>query len=168
MKKLVASLLVLTSAFVAACSGVSAAERKAVDEYTKKAAELAKEGGRIVVQEIRPSLREIESGELKPEQFRTFAKGWKSGMENVRRGFAEARTTEHLKPVAKLFDEAFRLYIAAIDLFAAASLKTGQELKDAITAAIPTAERADKTYDRAAAALRKERKRVGLPPVSVP
>ena len=151
-----------------ACSRISPEERRAVDAYTETVAPLAREGGRIVVQEIRPSLGDLSSGRIDAAEFGRRASAWKAAMQKVRTGFANAPRTPGLEQTAKIFDISFNLYLEAIDAFVIASSKTGEALTAAISAAVPTAERADTTYDQAVALLKKERKRVGLPEVSVP
>ena len=81
----------------------------------------------------------------------------------MRDGFKAVVPPPRLRAAADLFDQSLAGYLDAIDAFVAASVKTGEALKAAITAAVPIAERADKTYDRAKSLLDVERKRVGLP-----
>ena len=56
---------------------------------------------------------------------------------------------EKLTTGMRSYDLALRQYEEAIDGFVAASRHPPNELAAAITAAVPTAERADRTYDRA-------------------
>jgi hypothetical protein len=158
-----AAAVVVAAALLAACGGSGAAERAAVRRYIETLRPLAKDGGRVVVEGVRPGLSDIERGRVTGAVFRSRAQAWRSEMERVQTGFAATPPPARLKPAAALFDESLRGYIAAIDRFVMASYKTGDALKAAITAAVPTAEQADKTYDRAIALVNAERKRVGLP-----
>lgn len=168
LRRALCLVAILALGYTAACSRVSPSERLAIDAYTTAIQPHAREGGRIVVQLIRPALGDLEAGRTTAEDFRAQAASWKQQVQRVREGFASAPVPSSLRETAKLFDESLRGYVNAIDAFVQASFKTGDELKSAVTAVVPIAERADQTYDRAVALLRKERKRAGLPETTVP
>ncbi|MCA1833971.1 MAG: hypothetical protein ABR548_04340 [Actinomycetota bacterium] len=158
-----AALLVAFAFVVPACGGgASAGERIGVRTYVETIKPLAKEGGRVVIEGVRPGLSDLVNGRITGETFRSQAKGWRGELEQVRVGFAAAKIPDKLARAAQLFDTSLRGYVAAIDAFVAASFSVGEPLKTAIKSAVPLAERADKTYDEATAILEKERKRVGL------
>jgi hypothetical protein len=144
------------------------AERRKVQAYADAIRPILKEGGRVVVEEIRPRLADIELGQVTPEQFRLEAGGWHDAMGRLRVRLRKVPvpSSSGLRQAALLYDLALSQYQAAIDGFAAASRKPKAELKAAISAAVPLAERADRTYDRADALLNAALRRVGLPTAS--
>lgn len=140
-----------------------AREQAAVRAYADGIRPFAREGGRVVTEQIKPRLTDLELGKVTAEQFRQEAAAWKRKMEDVRQGFAGVAPPKRLREAAHLYDRALRQYREAIDAFAAASTRPPAELKDAITAAVPTADAADHTYDRADALVQAELARVHLP-----
>ena len=107
------------------------------------------DGGRIAAEDMRPGLADLEFHRVTPERFREEAAAWRRGMERVRQALARLRPPHNLERAASLYDLALRQYEEAIDGFVVASREPPSELAAAITAAVPTAERADRTYDRA-------------------
>jgi hypothetical protein len=164
----VKGLVLLVLVLVVACSHVNAAERNAIKAYADGIHPAAVDGGRIVQDGIKPGLRDLENGSKAPADFRSSAAAWRRDMEDVRRRFAAVAAPPGLALAKSLFDQSLGDYLRAIDAFVAASLQPKSKLQAAITAAVPIAEKADKTYDRASTALKAEMQRVGLPVPSNP
>lgn len=139
------------------------ADREEVRAYAEAIAPLAREGGRIAVLGIRQGLGALVFGDVGPEEFRRQAAGWRQGMSRVRESFAAVPAPGSLAAVAAEFDRALATYLRAIDAFVEASRAPRDAIPDAIEAAVPIAEEADRIYDRASAMLDAERRRVGLP-----
>jgi hypothetical protein len=147
------------------CGGSSSSTRDDVRTYVDATRAAGKDGGRIIVEEIKPSLNDLRAGRLAPPEFVERAVGWKRDLETVRLAFAAAHPpTSHagLAEAASLFDRAMHQYEDALDSFAAAATAPGPQLADALAPGIRLAEAADETYDRArslvddAAAVRSE------------
>ena len=122
---------------------------------------LIQDAGPLIVREMKPSLSDLHSHKLSPEQFRDYASGWKARFERMRASFNGCPAPAKLRPAARLYDRAMGEYIEAVDAFAAASTKP--DLGAAITEAVPAAEKADRTYDQADEIVKKELKRLDLP-----
>lgn len=124
-------------------------DQRALRAYASAIRPFQRAGGQVVAEEIRPRLADIELGAVTADQFRVEATAWKQKMESVRRGIAAVKPPTRVKAAAHLYDVAMRQYQAAIDAFVVAVGRPPAELKEAITAAVPLADRADATYDRA-------------------
>ena len=143
-------------------------ERRAVVAYAAAIKPYQRAGGQVVAEEIRPRLADIEVGAVTADQFRLEAAGWKQTMEKVRRQIAAVRAPSRLHRAAALYDQAMRQYQAAIDGFVTAAGSPASQLKAAITAAVPAAQRADATYDHADRLVDAALEAVGAPVVTTP
>jgi hypothetical protein len=142
-------------------SGGSVNATDRVEAYASAVDVLAKEAGRLVVEEIRPRLTDLREGRVTPEQFRIEAAFWRTRFDATRGALDELRATPALEEANRLFAIAFRQYAAAVTAFSNASRQP--DLAAAIADAVPLAERADRTYDRADAIVQAELRRLGLP-----
>jgi len=143
-------------------SSSKGAERRAVHAYVAAIRPVAKRGGQVVVENVRPRLTDLELGQVSAEQFRSEAPGWKQDMEKARRAFAAAPVPAPLRRAAALYDQAFRGYERAFDAFVVASYEPrGEQLNAAIADAAKGATNADHLYDRAGALVKAEQRRVG-------
>ena len=148
---------------VAESDDTDARARAETAAYAKAIEPLQKDGGRVVFSGVRHGLTSLALGELTPEAFREQAVTWKADLERVRAAFATREPPTRLRDAADLFDRALAQYLAVIDRFVAVSHTPKAELSAAITAAVPIAELADRTYDRADAMVQAELRRLGLP-----
>lgn len=153
-----ASLVVL--AFGCASSNEPATSPRQVRVYASAVDVLAKDAGRLVVEEIRPRLDDLRAGRVTPEQFRTEAALWRAKFEAARAAIGRLHPTPALRRANALFDVAFRQYAEAMTAFADASAKP--DVGAALDDAIPLATRADHTYDRADTIVQAELRRLGL------
>ena len=143
------------------------ADRAAVAAYADTVKELSFEGGRLLQTEIKPRVTDLREGDVTPEQFGREADNWIGLYQDIRSRFADATHPKRLDEAARLYDEAFATYIEAFEAFLDASrLATQAERNDAITDAVPIAERADKIFDRARDELEGQMRIVGLDPPS--
>lgn len=143
------------------------AERAAVERYAQKVKELSFEGGRLLQQEIKPRITDLREGTVTPEQFRREADNWIRLYENLRKDFAAANPPARLAEAARLYDEALATYIESFKAFRDASRHQTQEQRnEAITEAVPIAERADAVFDEARDELAEQMRAVGLTPPS--
>lgn len=157
---------VLTAGLVAvllAGANGAAGDRAAVKRYYQTIRPHAVEGGRIVQQEIKPSLGELSSSTLSASMFARRAVTWYHAFRLIRSQFADAPRVSRLNKTAALYDEAFAGYLDAIRGFLDASKISGvAERSRAISAAVKTAEAADKRYDLARAELKEIMRVVGM------
>jgi hypothetical protein len=167
VKRLLLLAVVALAVASSACAGSggpkenAAASAARVRAYASAVDLLAKDAGRIVVEEIKPRLTDLREGKVTPEQFRSEAALWRTKFEATRDALNQLRPTPALRRANELFDTAFRQYAEAMTAFSEASRKP--DVGAAITQAIPLAERADRTYDRADAIVQKELRRLALP-----
>ncbi|HVL91480.1 MAG TPA: hypothetical protein VM841_14730 [Actinomycetota bacterium] len=141
------------------------AERAAVQTYAQVVKDLSFEGGRILQQEVKPRITDLREGVVSPEQFRREADNWIRLYQNLRKSFADAGPPERLATAARLYDDAFVAYIEAFEAFREASrLDTPEARNEAITEAVPIAERADQIFDRARGELGEQMRALGLTP----
>lgn len=138
-------------------------EARAVRDYADAITPIVFDGGRVVATGIRPRLAELSLGDVTPEQFEAEADGWRASLGQVRTRLGAVPVPARLREAARLYDLALRQYVEAIDAFVDASAQPPEQVAAAITAAVPVAERADRTYDRADALVQRELARLHLP-----
>ena len=139
------------------------ADQRAVAAYVAAIHPWIEEGGSVVAEGVKPRLADLDFGAVTPSEFRAEAVGWKAELERVRTGLDRVSAPAILRPAALLYDRALLRYEAAVDAFVAASYAPPSGIKAAVTAAVPTANRADAIYDRADAIVRAAQRRFGLP-----
>jgi len=145
--------------------GNATADRHAVQSYYQAIHPLAQEGGRIVQQEMKPSLRELVRSTITPAKFRERAAAWERAFRNIREKFASAPRVKRLDKAAALYDQSFADYLRAISAFSNASRVATKKARDkAISRAARIAQAADKQYDRARAELKHVMLEVGMTP----
>ena len=140
-------------------------DARRVIAYAHEIEPLAKEGGQLVVTEMRPSIADIQSGKVSPEQFRLYAARWRARFVQIRNGFHAVDHSDDLEAIASVYDRSLRLYIEAIDGFVEASRAPIDQMNTAFQPAIKDAEEADSTYDVASHLLSAEFRRLGLKPL---
>ncbi|MHB8468038.1 MAG: hypothetical protein ACYDD7_24745, partial [Acidimicrobiales bacterium] len=117
---------------------------------------------------IRPRLADLERHKVTPEDFRSEAVAWRTELETVRGRWGRIRAPGSLARAGHLYDLALRQYEVAVDAFVAASSEPSVRIDAAVTAAVPTAERADRTYDQADALVNAEARAAGIAPPEPP
>ena len=142
-----------------------ARERRAVQKYAETISPLAFEGGRVTEERIKPALAQLVEGTLKAADFVRQSEGWKHDLSEIRRAFAAAPAPKGVKDASRIFDQAFRGYLAAVDAFVRGSSTQGapEKIDGALEPGRVIARRADKTYDRARRLVQAELRRLGLP-----
>lgn len=160
-----AAVLAAVGLVVAAGHGGSSSsdETSAVAAYASSAQGLTHDGGRLVVQAIKPGIDDLYFGRVTPQGFRDEAVGWGQQLEQVRVRLAALTAPPQLSHAAQLYDQSLRGYEAALDAFVAASRQPQDQLRAAISAAAHVAANADRVDDEADAAVTAELARVGLP-----
>jgi hypothetical protein len=163
---------VVTIGLVLAHDGTGAAttasDRTALLRYAAAIHPLQLQGGQLIAEEIRPRLADLEFHKVTPEEFRVEASGWRAQLEQVRKRLDAVHPPPDLTRAAALYDLAMRQYEQAVDGFVTASRQPGSRLASAITAAVPAAEQADKTYDEADAAVDAEARSLNITPPEPP
>ena len=151
MRRLFA-LVVLTCGAVTACGHHRAVDRAALaSRYAAAVKPFLLDGSRLVAVDVRPGVGDLEFHEVTPEDYRSRAASWKQQLERIRRQVAGVRPPSFLRDAAAQYDASLRQYLAAIDAFVVASYAPSDGLAAAITRAVPAAQQADATYDRAEA-----------------
>lgn len=170
---MIRALTLAALAALIACGGpdrpaVPAAERRVVEAYAETIKELSFEGGRILQEEVKPRITDLRDGSVTVEQFQREAENWIRLYEDLGKRFDDVERVPRLDAAAALYRQAMATYADAFRAFLAASKRpTRQERNDAITAAVPTAEKADDIFDRARAELERVMRQAGLDPASL-
>jgi uncharacterized protein YukE len=157
-----APLALAVALTVVASSAPRSDQRAAFATYANAAATLAKDGGRIVVEGIKPRLADLYASKVSVVQFVSEAQRWHQEIEHVRRAFAHLRAPKALRPAARRFDEALHQYERAIDAFSDAAKQPADRVKSAMTSATPVAQAADALWDQAEALVETTLRRWGL------
>lgn len=141
-----------------------APDAAALTAYTRALAAPTREGGRIVQQEMKPSLGDFTAGRLDAAQFIARARGWQQELGRVRRQLDQVPVPPAIASAGPLFDVAMDAYVHAARLFEEAGLAPAEQRQAALGLAIAAARQADGDFDRAAAVVQRALVAAGLPP----
>jgi len=131
--------------------------------YTAALAPPTKEGGRIVEQEMKPSLGDFESGKLDAAGFVERAKGWQLELARVRDQIDRISVPPAIASAGPLFHTAMQAYIDAARLFEHAGEVSQAQRQAALDTAVAAARRADSDFDVAAQVVQRALRAAGLP-----
>lgn len=159
-------VLVLFVASITAALLVSASERKRTERAHARSYALAidpsvKEGGRIVVELVKPRLSDVVAGRVSREKFVTESSGWIRQLGSVQASIRRVAAPGSLKTSKALLIRSLDGYIAAVTSFRGAVASASDPAKPSLDEGIRLAQAADKTYDRAHGLLVAELKRLG-------
>ena len=142
-------------------------DRRAILAYERSLTSPLREGGRIVQEEMKPSLGELASGELSSAAALGRASAWRRVLEGVRSDVSALTPPSFLGDIEQRWKAAMDGYLAAADLFGrAASAGPGAERTRLLSEAANAGTRADKLFDAAAAVIQSHRRRLGLGPTT--
>jgi hypothetical protein len=136
----------------------------ALTAYTAALGAPTREGGRIVQQEMKPSLGEFERGETDAPTFVVRARGWQLELARVRDQLDHISVPPAIASAGGLFHRAMQAYIDAARLFEQAGEATQAQRQAAIDRAVAQARQADTDFDQAAAVVQRALRNAGLPP----
>ena len=157
-------VLVLALARSAGDSGQPAhPDAAALTAYTAALAPPTKEGGRIVQQEMKPSLGEFEQGQLSAADFVVRARGWQLELGRVRDAIDHVAVPPVIASAGGLFHQAMQAYIDAARLFEQAGEAAAADRQAALQRAVAAAREADRQFDQAAIVVQRALRNAGLP-----
>ena len=169
-KPLVYTLVVIVAAAIGAASvfivGSSnrRSDREAVLAYERAILPLIREAGRIVQQEMKPTLREVAEGEVTDEQIVQRAAAWERVFERVRLDILALDPPALLGEIEEGWSTAMGAYLLAVDAVADITEASADQRASAIDTASTFGERADGFFDDVAGIIQFHRKRLGLGP----
>jgi hypothetical protein len=143
--------------------GGPTAVQQALTAYTAALRPPTTEGGRIVQQEMKPSLGEFSSGSIDAGNFISRARGWQLAMARVRDQIGAITPPSVIASARPLFVAAMDDYVHAAQLFEQAGAAPQDQRTAALDAAIAAARGADQAFDRAAAVVQRALRAAGLP-----
>ena len=138
----------------------------ALTAYTTALRPPTSEGGRIVQQEMKPSLSEFGSGTVDGPTFAARARGWQLALARVRDDIDKIAVPPSIPSAGPLFHDAMTAYVHAAQLFEQAGTAPADRRQSAVDAAIAAARAADQAFDRAAVVVQRALRAAGLPPDS--
>lgn len=139
-------------------------DRAAYLRYEKKILVPIDDGGRLVQQEMKPSLADLESGSLGVTEAVGRANAWRGVLQQDRAAMVALKPPPFLRGIEKLWGAAVDAYLVIPDLFAEAARATGAARSALLDQAADAGNRADRLFDRAARAMQFHRRRLGLGP----
>jgi hypothetical protein len=137
-------------------------DRAAYLGYERALLPSLREGGRIVQEEMKPSLRELADGQLTPAMALERATAWQGEMTKILADVVALDPPSFLGSVEGSWKGAIVLYRGIADLFKQAAKGTGAERTRLLAEAAATGTRADAAFDRASAMMQFHRRRLGL------
>jgi hypothetical protein len=143
--------------------GLTAAE---LTSYTGAVLPPLREGGRVVEQEMKPTIGDLVSGKLTGTTFAGRVDTWLADLSRVRGEVAAVPPPAELRPAATGFDDALGRYLAAAEAFRAAALAPAARRQAALDHGYAVATEADHRYDTASAVIQGWRRRLGLGPTA--
>jgi hypothetical protein len=138
-------------------------DRAAYLEYEGALLVSLREGGMIVQQQMKPSLREARAGEIDGTNLGQRADGWRLAFNRLRGQVAALDPPALLGDVESRFLAAMDGYLSVADATAAAGAAGDPAVRDRLLGEAESAgERADDLFDRAAEIMQSHRRRLGL------
>jgi hypothetical protein len=167
---LVVLLVVATSGGGGSPAGSSPTPRPGsavLTAYTAALRAPTAEGGRVVEQQMKPSVGEFDRGQVDEPTFVARARGWVLALQKVKKEIDAIRVPPVIASAGPLFDQAMDAYVHAAQVFEqAAALPVGAERTAALDRGRAAGRDADQAYDRAAAVVQRALRAAGLPPDS--
>ncbi|MGH2795196.1 MAG: hypothetical protein ACRDKG_12930 [Actinomycetota bacterium] len=137
-------------------------DRAAYLRYERALLPSLKEGGRIVVQQIRPSLPDLSEGKIDQRTAIERASGWRGAFTQIQADVIALEPPSFLGDVERIWVSALAAYLEIPDAFQAAADAAGAERTSLLERAIGAGRRADSLFDRAASLMQAHRRRLGL------
>jgi hypothetical protein len=123
-----------------------------------------REGGRVVEQDMKPTVTDFTQGTVTPAALSERSATWVDELTRVREQVAAVPAPDPLRPASAGFDRALARYVDAARGFGTAARATDRTA--ALDAAYTIANDADHLYDSASAVLQRVRRDLGLDPSS--
>lgn len=137
-------------------------DRAAYLRYERAILPSLRGGGRIVVQQMRPSLLELSEGKIMPQTAIERAAGWRSAFSRIRSDVLAQDPPSFLGDVEARWSAAFDAYLEIPGIFEQSAQAGGSDRTRLLDAAASAGTRADTLFDRAAAVMQSHRRRLGL------
>lgn len=169
-KPLVYTLVVVIAAAIGATSVFLVgsqnrrSDRNAVLAYERAILPHIREAGRVVQQEMKPTLREAAEGELTDEQLVQRAATWERVFERVRLDILALDPPALLGEIEEGWSVSMGAYLLAVDAIADIAEAPADRRESAMNTAATFGERADGFFDDVAAIIQFHRRRLGLGP----
>ena len=139
-------------------------DRAAYLRYERAILVPIKDGGRLVEQEMKPSIADLQSGSLPASEAVDRANAWRTDLRQDKTKMVSLAPPKFLRGIEVLWGSAMDAYLEIPDLFARAAHATGPARSALIGQAAAAGTRADRLFDRAARAMQFHRRRLGLGP----
>jgi hypothetical protein len=137
-------------------------DRAAIVSYERSLLPAVREAGRIVQQEMKPSLREIAEGTITGHQLLDRTGAWQRVFKRVRDDLLALEPPALLGEIEAGWDAAIGAYLITVDAFQTVGRADPGTVSAAVDQAATLAERADKLFDRVAGVIQFHRRRLGL------
>jgi hypothetical protein len=139
-------------------------DRAAYLRYERALLPALKEGGRIVVEQMRPSFPDLGGGKIDRRTAVERASGWREAFQRIRKDVIAPVPPGFLGDVEVRWTRALNTYLEIPTLFEQAAVATGSLRTQALDRAVEVGKRADALFDRAASVMQAHRRRLGLGP----
>jgi len=141
-------------------------DRAAYLAYERAALVPIKEGGRIVQEEMKPSLGELQSGDVTETVAIERASGWRNALHDELTTLLALNPPSFLGDIEQRWTAAFDGYLQIPDLFEQAARASAAERTRLLDTTAAAGTRADKLFDEASRVMQYHRRRLGLGPTS--
>ena len=137
-------------------------DRNALVAYEKAVLPLVRDAGRIVEQEMKPTLREAAENKIADEEITRRAGAWERTFEGVRKGLLDLDPPSFLTDIETGWSTAMGGYLLVVDAFKAIAGAPADQRANAIQQATVFGDRADGLFDQVAGLIQFHRRRLGL------
>lgn len=137
-------------------------DRASLVSYELSLLPAVREAGRIVQQEMKPSLREIMEGTITGRQLLERTGAWQRVFKRVREDLLALEPPALLGDIEAGWDAAMGAYLLTVDAFQTIGRADPASVSFAVDQAVTFAERADDLFDRVAGVIQFHRRRLGL------
>ena len=137
-------------------------DKAALVAYERSLLPAVREAGRIVQQEMKPSLREIVEGTITGQQLLDRTGAWQRVFKRVREDLIALEPPAFLGDIEAGWDAAMGAYLITVEAFQTLGRADPGTVSVAAEQAVSLGEHADDLFDRAAGVIQFHRRRLGL------
>jgi len=137
-------------------------DRAAYLRYERAILVPIKDGGRLVEQEMKPSLNDLSTGAVTPSLAIERASAWRTDLRQDRAQMVGLTPPSFLRGIQTLWGRALDAYLVIPDVFTQAARASGATRKTLLDQAADAGTRADRLFDDAARVMQYHRRRLGL------
>ena len=146
----------------------ASADKAELNAYEQAITPIVREGGRVVVEGLRPGIAALLEASAPDDQIETMTAGYVAELRQIRDQLLAVTAPASLGKAVERFEAAMDGYVRAAELLHEAARARGDERRALVDQVAAAGEAADEVYDQAWEIVNAEKRRLGLPVEELP